>query len=175
MGQSKNAWRAICLAILIGSTGPALAAAEQPGSHYQTGAEISGYLGVVPAEIVKGHPVGHAERTMHGGPPPKAHEYHVIVALFDTATGARITNAAVSVTIFGPGNTLIYGQSHPTPSGSKPSPLPRTPLEPMTIAGTITYGGFFELPEATSYTIQVTARRPGASRPVVLNFNYDNQ
>ena len=36
-------------------------------AQYKTANGLAVYLGVVPAEIVKGHPSGHAETTMHGG------------------------------------------------------------------------------------------------------------
>lgn len=162
-------WFAIAIAVSASS----LARAED-AAHYQAAGGIAGYIGIVPAEIVKGHPIGHTERVMHGGVPPKPHEHHLIVALFDSSTGARITNANVAVTVFGAGNTMVYGQSHQSPWGSKPAVLPRRPLELMLIANTTTYGGFFELPGRAIYTIQVVVQRPGKTKPVVLNFVYDN-
>jgi hypothetical protein len=161
-----------CFALLLMS--PGLASAKDTGSHSQSAGGITAYIGVVPAEIVKGHPTAHTEATMHGGVPPGSHQHHLIVALFDTNTGARLSNLSVAVTVFGPGNTQIYGQTHPTPWGTKPPVTPRTVLQSMSIAGTTTYGGFFQLPQPAAYTIQIVANRPGKARPVVLNFVYDN-
>lgn len=165
--------QAVCFAVVVMFSASTLARAEDTATHYQSANGVTGYMGVVPAEIVKGHPVGHTERDMHGGIPPKIHEHHLIVALFDSGTGARITNAQVAVTVFGPGNTTVYGQRHPKPWGSNPLDLPRTHLEPMQISGTATYGGFFQLPKPTTYTIQVIVQRPGI-KPAILNFVYDN-
>lgn len=164
------------LAAVVALSGARVVSAEDAGSHYQTAAGVSAYIGVVPAEIVKGHPLGHSERTMHDGPPARSSEYHLIVAIFDATSGARITDAKVSVTVFGPGNTMLYGQQHMKPWGSRPSApsLPRASLEPMSISGTITYGGFFQLTSAL-YTIQVAVLRPGKQRPAILNFTYDNR
>jgi hypothetical protein len=64
---------------------------------------LRAYLGVVPAEIVKGHPSKHPEAVMHGGAPEGAHEYHIVVAIFDTATGDRISNATVTAKVSGLG------------------------------------------------------------------------
>ena len=44
-----------------------VATAQDPP--YKTAGGLAVYLGVVPAEIVKGHPPGHTEGAMHGGPP----------------------------------------------------------------------------------------------------------
>lgn len=166
--------RAFCLSLAVLLWAAGAAHAEDTTTHYQTAGGVAGYIGVVPAEIVKGHPIGHTEQSMHGGVPPKAHEHHLIVALFDANTGVRITNAQVAVTVFGPGNTMVYAQRHPKPWGAPPPVLPLTHLDPMQIAGTTTYGGFFQLPAAAVYTIQVIVQRAEKTKPVTLNFVYDN-
>jgi hypothetical protein len=141
-------------------------------SSQQTSDGLSVYIGAVPAEIVKEeHP------TMHGGVPATSNEYHLVVAIFDAGSGARITDATVTATVFGPGNTMLYGQRHLRPWGSRPlsETVPRTPLEPMAIAQTLTYGGFFVLQKPATYTFQLTIARPGRTRPTVMNFVYDHR
>jgi len=44
----------------------------------------------------------------------------------------------------------------------------------MQIAGTTTYGGFFDLPGADLYTVKLTVARGGAS-PAVFQFKYDHR
>ena len=44
------------------------------------------YLGLIPAEIVKGPSPHSAELPMHGRIPRGPHEYHVVAAIFDAAT-----------------------------------------------------------------------------------------
>jgi len=95
---------------------------------------------------------------MHGGTPIGAHEYHVVVAIFDAGSGARISDARETAKVSGLG---LSG--------------PEKALEPMAIANTITYGGFFELPGADLYTVSVTVRRPGAQARVILDFRYDHR
>jgi hypothetical protein len=111
-------------------------------------------IGVVPAEIVKGqHPAG---PQVHGGVPKGAHEYHLVAAVFDAATSARITDAKVTAKVSALG---LSG--------------PQKRLEPMKIADTITYGAFFTL-TSDLYTIKVTVERPG-TQPVTLEFKYDHR
>jgi len=116
------------------------------------------YLGIVPAEIVKG-PASHlAERPMHGRIPRGPHEYHVVVALFDAVTRARISDANVTAQISGVGLS----------GGSKK-------LELMQVAGTETYGTFFHLPSRDLYTVKLSVERPGGLRPLRFDFKYDHR
>lgn len=57
----------------------------------------------MPAEIAKGQPSGHPEGAMHGGTPAGAHEYHVVIAIFDAASGTRISDASVRAKVSGLG------------------------------------------------------------------------
>jgi hypothetical protein len=119
----------------------------------RTAGGITVYLGVVPAAQVKGQGVG----MMHGGP-KGPHDYHIVAAVFDAATGARISDATVTAKVSGL-----------TLSGTE------TRLEPMDIANTITYGGFVRLPGADLYAIRLTIQRPAVDRSVVLEFKYDHR
>ncbi|OAF07754.1 hypothetical protein AYJ54_16750 [Bradyrhizobium centrolobii] len=124
----------------------------------KTAGGVTVYLGVVPAEIVKGLPAsGATERPMHGGIPKGPHEYHFVAAVFDAANGARVSDAVVTAEVAGLGL-----------SGSKKK------LEPMQIAGTTTYGGFFDLPGFDLYTVKLTVERSGASA-AALQFKYDHR
>ena len=120
----------------------------------KTASGLTVYIGVVPAEIVKGqHPAG---PQVHGRVPKGAHEYHVVAAVFDTASNARVTDATVKAKVSGLG---LSG--------------PEKALEPMKIADTVTYGAFFNLvPDL--YTIKLTVERLGG-RPVSLEFKYDHR
>jgi hypothetical protein len=74
------------------------------------------YFGAMPAEVVRGHPRAHPESQMHGRGHESPGEKHVVIALFDAATGARITDATVSARVVG-------------------SAAPARALERMTVAG----------------------------------------
>jgi hypothetical protein len=63
------------LSLLAVSCSSMAVAADDPP--YKLAGGLAVYIGVVPAELVKGHPSQHAEKTMHGGAPKGAHQYHV--------------------------------------------------------------------------------------------------
>ena len=109
----------LCLLII----GTAMAANS---GEVKTSGGLTVYLGVVPAEIVKGLLPHSAERPMHSRVPRGPHEYHVVAAIFDAATGTRVSDASVSAQLSGIG--LSGGRKN---------------LEPMQISGTTTYGAFF--------------------------------
>ena len=113
------------------------------------------YLGLIPAEVVNGPSPHSAEPPMHGRIPRGPHEYHVVAAIFDAVTGTRVADANVTAQVSGVGL-----------AGSKKK------LDPMEIAGTITYGGFFDLPGFDLYTVRLAIERSGAAQPVVLDFKY---
>lgn len=114
------------------------------------------YLGVMSAAIVKGHPRSHPEGAMHGGVPDGRHQYHVILALFDAASGDRIETAQVALALMGLGHT----------GGT------RLKLEPMTIADTVTWGTFVELPGKGLYEMTFEVTVEGRKDAVVFPFRY---
>jgi hypothetical protein len=116
------------------------------------------YLGMIPAQVLRGHAPGHAaEPPPHGRAPGGAHQYHLTAAVFDEKSGTRISDAKVSATIGGVGL-----------AGS------RIDLEPMQIAGTVTYGGYFNLPAGDRYTIRIEVRRRNQQRSVQAEFVYEH-
>jgi hypothetical protein len=143
---------AIIAAIIAGgAVGASAALAQTIDDYTRTAGGLTVYLGVMPAAIVKGHPM---RSGAHTGP----HEYHVVAAVFDAATGARISDAAVTAQVSGLGL-----------SGT------RKKLEPMEIAGTTTFGEFFNLPGRDLYTVKLSVERSGGAPPVVLEFKYDHR
>ena len=119
----RNAATAIALGYLcLLVIGTAMAANS---GEVKTSGGLTVYLGVVPAEIVKGPLPQSAERPMHSRVPRGPHEYHVVAAIFDAATGTRVSDASVSAQLSGVG--LSGGRKN---------------LEPMQISGTTTYAPF---------------------------------
>lgn len=125
--------RALVVAIAAGT--PVSVADE----NYKEAHGLGVYLGVLPAAIVRGHAETHPEGRMHGGAPEGAHQYHLVVAIFDDKTGKRLENAEVMANVSGLGGV---GRQN-------------IKLEPMPIAGTITYGNFVELPGNDRYDIKL--------------------
>jgi hypothetical protein len=138
---------------VFGSAGSSSAADEES---YKTADGLAVYLGLMPAQVVRGHAPGHAERTMHGGPPASVHDYHLVVAVFDAGSGSRIEDATVTATISGLGHVGTT----------------RLPLEPMSMTGTVTYGGYIAFRGDDRYTIAIEVLPAGAHSPVQVEFAY---
>ncbi|CZI89070.1 Uncharacterised protein [Legionella pneumophila] len=115
---------------------------------------IAVYLGILPAEMISGHAKEHTESIMHGGIPSSGYNIHLIVALFDKASGKRITNAKVTARI-----REIDGMSGKAKE-----------LESMQIANTITYGNYFVIGNRGSYDVLIQISRPGESRILEVQF-----
>jgi hypothetical protein len=112
-------------------------------------------LGIVPAETIRARPEDYAEFKMHGGVPSGKSMYHVMVAVFDANTGLRVTDAQVRARVEDVGLTSEEKK-----------------LEPMQIAGALTYGNFFRMAGQGTFRITVQIRRPGATRAIEMQFEH---
>ncbi len=139
-------------AILVSIAGASFA--SEPGG-YKVVDGTAIYFAVLPAEIIRGHPKGHPEATMHGGIPSGKHVHHVMVALFEAKSFDHITDAEVGATVSEIG---LAGKTRN--------------LEPFTVAGALTYGNYFEMPSQTIYRIRVEVRRPGSPETIEATFEY---
>ena len=103
------------------------------------------HYGLVPSEMVLSHPQSHEERRMHPGDARKGRS-HLVLAIFDAASGERIAKAEVTVHI-----TLVGGAS-----------TTRT-LEPMDIARQPSFGAFVPVGAPGIYKIRFEVKRPGVA------------
>jgi hypothetical protein len=145
---------ALALSLLVGSAVPTRA--DEPG--YRVADNVLIYLGVLPAAMIRGHPAGHPESLMHGGVPAGADEYHVLIALFNAKTYERISNAEVSARVSEVGLSGVEKK-----------------LEPMHIAGTTTFGNYFEMKGMGPFSIEVSVDIPGASERIKVVFEHRHQ
>ena len=65
------------------------------------------YVGIVPAQIIRGQSIDHASGAMHGGA-SQGDQYHVLVVLLDAKTGQRIVDAVVEASV------AEFGKAGPT-------------------------------------------------------------
>ena len=135
--------------LIVATAGPVCAA-----DYYKTAGNLAVYLGVMPAELVQGHPPEHPKGKMHGGLASNKRQNHVVVAVFDTKDGSRITNAEVSARV---------GQIGLAQMAKK--------LDPMTIANTTSFGNYFLMSGAGLYRIEIEIHRPNAEA-VEATFEY---
>lgn len=141
--------------VALALSAPAATNAQQ----YRAAGGLAVYLGVLPAQALRGHTPGELpEPAPHGRAPRGVHQYHLTAAVFDEKTGERISDAQVSATIAG----LGLGGS-------------RIELKPMQIAGTVTYGGYFNLPGDDRYTIRIEIRRPNQPAAIRADFAHEHR
>ena len=131
---------ALCAAVLGAAS---LAAFAQPAHTQRQAAGLLFHYGLVPSEMVLSHPQSHEERRMHPGDARKGRS-HLVLAIFDAASGERIAKADVTVHI-----TLVGGAST------------TTALEPMEIAGKASFGAFVPVGAPGIYKIRFEVKRPG--------------
>ncbi|MFZ5609611.1 MAG: hypothetical protein ACOY99_08375 [Pseudomonadota bacterium] len=145
-----NMARAIVFLLAAFYAAPSLA---NDSSGYIVSNDIAIYYAIVPAQILRGHDKSHPEATMHGGVPKGKHERHLMIALFDDNSAARIEDAEVTATIAEVG---LAGQTKT--------------LEPFTVSGALTYGNYFEMDNNTLYSISVSIKTPKHEKPVQIKF-----
>ena len=148
----KNLWMALLLVMGLITLNAGAAASDAPET-FQVVDGVAIYLGVMPAQIVQGHAKEHEESKMHGGVPAGRYRDHVVVALFDDASGRRIEDAQVTAGVM----ELGLGPERKT-------------LEPMRINDSVTYGNYFDMPDNGIYHIQVRIRLSGHSQSVEATF-----
>ena len=141
------------LGLLLAGLLLAVSATVAAGGYRQVVSGVAVYFGLMPAELVRGHPPGHPESGMHGGVP--VGENHLTVALFDDKTGKRIADARVTATITGPDRFKLEKK-----------------LEPMLIAGTASYGNYFNMPGPGPYRIALRIRTPGIGHDIEAVFTW---
>jgi len=140
------------IVIMIVSASPAVAA-----DYYKTAGSLAVYLGVLPAEVVQGHSPEHPEGKMHGGVPSAKRQHHVMVAIFDTKEGSRISIAEVTarVTEIGLGSV-------------------EKKLALMTVDKAESYGNYFSMGSAGPYRIDIEIRRPDSTTPAKTSFEFSH-
>ena len=133
----------------------ALSGSARADDHSRTVGGYTVYLGIVPAEVVKGHKPGHPERQMHGGLPYRRGQQHIMVVILETTSGNRITDARVVARV--------------SETGLAPM---QKPLEPMGIAGAMSFGNYFPMRGPGPYSIKVTFELPAVNQKLETEFRY---
>lgn len=150
----KRVYVGAALVVLGVTFGMARAAAGNPDQPIQMdGMEL--FFGLIPVEILRGHPSDHEERNMHGGVPRGKGVYHLTVSVFDAKTITRISDAVVTASVTEAG---IATQNQK--------------LEAMSFGGSIAYGNYFAMSNPGPYEIIVNVRRPSEHKSTTAHFQY---
>ncbi len=148
---------ALSLMVLLALAAAAAAARADIANQKEVVQGMAFYLGIVPSELVRGDPSGHGERDMHGGAPAPG-QFYVRVAIFDAASGKRITDARVTARVESRG---VSGKDRA--------------LEPMLIVDALAYGNFFAIPAKGPFAVVLHVSRPGLLRPVQVRFAHSHR
>lgn len=140
--------------IALGALAPSPAAADtHSGYVVQDGLVI--YYAVIPAAQLRLYPKQSPEGRMHGGVPEGRDMHHLMVALFDAETLARVEDARVVATVAEAG---LAGK--------------RRRLEPFVANGALTYCNYVKMARRTDYRIRIAVRRPDSEDPTPLAFAF---
>jgi len=139
--------------LLAALLGVALSVPAAERGYRQVVDGVAIYFGIMPAQLVRGHPPEHSEGQMHGGAP--AGENHIMIALFNAQSGARVTGAEIGATVTGPDRYKAEKR-----------------LEPMIVAGSMSYGNYFYMPGPGPYRIRLSIRLPGAHEALRASFTW---
>ncbi len=137
---TKN--RAVFFCLLFAAT---LVMADDSNRHLQVEG-MNVYLGVIPAQLTS--------EKMHNSATPKEHGYHILIALFDSKSGLRITDAKLKATV---GLLGVTGSSKE--------------LEVMP-GNALSYGNYFMMHQADRYRIVVEIQRKGSNKKSIASFVY---
>ncbi|MBT8764809.1 hypothetical protein [Metapseudomonas boanensis] len=114
------------------------------------------YYGVLPAKLMAPGDLAVGDTHMSPSGTRGVATHHVVIALFDEATGKRLPDATVRASV--------------QPLGGATE---EKTLEPMEIAGTVTFGNFFRMDADMPYAIHLRIRRSGgASSEVEVTLPY---
>jgi len=127
------------------------------GEDYKVVEGMNVYLGVVPGSVIRAHP-GDYPADVSGNAPAGSEQRYVTIALFDAKSGQRITDAVVTARVAGA-----------TQASAEKS------LRPVTVAGSLTYGGYFPMAGGGAYRITVHIHRPGVPNVVETEFQHKAQ
>ncbi len=129
---------------------PAASAGHLGQTKTVDGVEI--YLGIVPAAALRQHASDYPAHEVSHIPSGK-HIHHIMLALFDNPGGERITNAVVT--------------AHVAPLALAGS---TKPLDPMMVAGVVTYCSYFRISPSDTTVIRAEIRRPDVARVTHVRF-----
>ncbi len=123
---------------------PAVALSDHIGRSQVVGG-MTVFMGLVPVGAIRDNPNAYPEHELRKLP-SGANMYLVTLALFDNATGQRITDAAITASVA----PLAFAGS-------------RKPLDPAAVDGKITYCAYFRIRPRDIYAIKADIRLSGST------------
>ena len=153
----RTSSKLLCALLVLASAWPAVARAEPTSADELRSERYVVYVGVLPAALTRGtlsaHPAPSDSHGRAAGAPVETH--HVVVAVFDAASGTRVDDATVEA-------------RHVPASGIATT----KPLDTMRLGDTVSYGALFVVPEGRDHRFELTIRR--SNQVDRVTFVYDN-
>ncbi|APR40194.1 hypothetical protein BTO02_24895 [Paraburkholderia sp. SOS3] len=119
------------------------------------------HYGVVPAS--KAAEADPTAASNAGGTRPNA--YHLTVAIFDTATGKRVSDASVIASVKGPRGYETHFHARPI----------RKHLDVDKAGNDVTYGNDFEMPWSGIYHVALAITQKDQPKPTNIRFDYEHR
>lgn len=163
MALPKIGWKPFAAALAFALAATPSSAGVVDG--VKTVDDLTIYLGVVPAAIVRGHQAELNAAVRAGLPRSSAHNLHIVAAVFNKTSGARLENIQVRARIL-----EVRARVH----GTRPRSW-TVPLQPMRVNGALTFGAFTNLGSWQDATISIDVIRPSRSprhRMTTAQFEY---
>lgn len=148
-------WKRLAAAVAIALIATPLNAGVVDG--VKTVDDLTIYLGVLPAGLVRGHEAELATAVRGGLPRSSVHNIHVVAAVFNKTTGARLNGIVVNARIHG------TNQNRWT-----------VPLKSMIVSNAMTYGGFTNLGTEEDVMISIDVIRPNRRHVTTAQFEYNH-
>lgn len=143
----------VALTLAAGIALPGVAAEE--ATYRRSASEYSVYLAVMPRELITGPALAEPDSTRIFQPAAPRDTHHVMVSIFDSSTGRRITDATVAARVAALGF-----------SGEKKA------LEPTAFAGSVLYAGLFPMIGRGPFLVDVEFSVPATARPEQVTFYF---
>lgn len=119
--------------------------------------DLTIYLGVVPAGLIRGHKA-ELNAAVHAGLPRSSlHNVHLLAAVFNKDSGVRLRNIRVVARIHGMGRNRWTVQ-----------------LRPMVVNEALTYGAFTNLGDQQRVMIAIDVIRPDHKNATTAQFDYSH-
>ncbi|OUL95696.1 hypothetical protein [Paraburkholderia hospita] len=141
--------------------GPGAVAYADDLSRSVTAHGLTVHYGVIPSSKLGESGSAAASNVTAPGP----NQYHLTVAIFDAATGRRVSDATVLASVKGP-------QAHDTHFHAKPV---EKRLDAVKVGSAVTYGNDFQMPWSGIYHLDLTVTQKDQPKPTKIRLNYDHR
>ncbi|XUW93861.1 hypothetical protein OH764_35905 (plasmid) [Burkholderia sp. M6-3] len=130
-------------------------------SHSVTAHGLTVHYGVIPSSKLRDSGSNAASNITA----PSPNQYHLTVAIFEAATGRRVSDATVLASVKGP-------RAHDTHFHTKPV---ERRLDAVKVGSAVTYDNDFQMPWSGIYHVDLIVTQKDQPKPTKIRLNYDHR